>query len=87
MPTHQPFLTTAQGTHRFACSAVAVQAIIVNADEPTGFVGLAGLQPARRKKTDPPRGGKMLAARAKNTPAKPGKPATRVYRPALTFTS
>src|SRR5262252_3425838 len=33
MPTHQPFLTTAQGTHRFACSAVAVQAIIVNADE------------------------------------------------------
>jgi hypothetical protein len=33
MPTHQPFLTTAQGTRRFACSAVAVQAIIVNADE------------------------------------------------------
>jgi ADP-ribose pyrophosphatase YjhB (NUDIX family) len=33
MSTTQPFLTTAQGTRRFACSAVAVQAIIVNADE------------------------------------------------------
>ena len=33
MSTHQPFLTTAQGTRRFACSAVAVQAIIVNAAE------------------------------------------------------
>jgi ADP-ribose pyrophosphatase YjhB (NUDIX family) len=33
MPTPQPFLTNAQGTRRFACSAVAVQAIIVNADE------------------------------------------------------
>src|SRR4029450_10471382 len=33
MSTPQPFLTTAQGTRRFACSAVAVQAIIVNADE------------------------------------------------------
>src|SRR4029434_3694065 len=31
--TTQPFLTTAQGTRRFAYSAVAVQAIIVNADE------------------------------------------------------
>ena len=33
MSTTQPFLTIAQGTRRFACSAVAVQAIIVNADE------------------------------------------------------
>jgi hypothetical protein len=33
MSTTQPFLTTAQGTRRFACSAVAVQAIIVHADE------------------------------------------------------
>ena len=33
MSTTQPFLTTAQGTRRFACSAVAVQAIIVKADE------------------------------------------------------
>jgi hypothetical protein len=33
MPTPQPFMTSAQGTRRFACSAVAVQAIIVNADE------------------------------------------------------
>ena len=33
MFTHQPFLTTPQGTRRFACSAVAVQAIILNADE------------------------------------------------------
>jgi hypothetical protein len=33
MSTHQPFLTTAQGTRRFACSAVAVQAIIVNGAE------------------------------------------------------
>jgi ADP-ribose pyrophosphatase YjhB (NUDIX family) len=33
MSTPQPFLTTTQGTRRFACSAIAVQAIIVNADE------------------------------------------------------
>jgi ADP-ribose pyrophosphatase YjhB (NUDIX family) len=33
MSTYQPFLTTLQGTRRFACSAVAVQAIILNADE------------------------------------------------------
>jgi hypothetical protein len=33
MSTHQPFLSTAQGTRHFACSAVAVQAIIVNAAE------------------------------------------------------
>ena len=33
MSTHQPFLTTAQGTRRFACSAIAVQAIILNAAE------------------------------------------------------
>ena len=33
MPTPQPFMTNAQGTRRFACSAVAVQAIILNADE------------------------------------------------------
>jgi NADH pyrophosphatase NudC (nudix superfamily) len=33
MPTHQPFLTTAQGTRHFACSAIAVQAIILNAAE------------------------------------------------------
>jgi ADP-ribose pyrophosphatase YjhB (NUDIX family) len=33
MSTHQPFLTTVQGTRRFACSAVAVQAIILNATE------------------------------------------------------
>jgi hypothetical protein len=33
MSTIQPFLTAAQGARRFACSAVAVQAIIVNADE------------------------------------------------------
>ena len=33
MSTHQPFLITAQGTRRFACSAIAVQAIIVNAAE------------------------------------------------------
>ena len=32
MSTPQPFLTTVQGTRRFACSAVAVQAIILNAD-------------------------------------------------------
>jgi ADP-ribose pyrophosphatase YjhB (NUDIX family) len=32
MPTQQPFMTDAQG-RRFACSAVAVQAIILNADE------------------------------------------------------
>ena len=32
MPTPQPFMINAQGTRRFACSAVAVQAIIVNAD-------------------------------------------------------
>jgi 8-oxo-dGTP pyrophosphatase MutT (NUDIX family) len=32
MPTLQPFVTDAQGRH-FACSAVAVQAIIVKADE------------------------------------------------------
>ena len=32
MPTPQPFMLNAQGTRRFACSAVAVQAIIVNAD-------------------------------------------------------
>jgi ADP-ribose pyrophosphatase YjhB (NUDIX family) len=33
MSTHQPFLTTVQGTRHFACSAVAVQAIILNAAE------------------------------------------------------
>jgi ADP-ribose pyrophosphatase YjhB (NUDIX family) len=33
MSTPQLFLTTTQGTRRFACSAIAVQAIIVNADE------------------------------------------------------
>ena len=33
MPTPQPFMTNAQGTRRFACSAVAVQAIILKADE------------------------------------------------------
>jgi hypothetical protein len=33
MSTNQPFLTTIQGTRRFACSAVAVQAIILNAAE------------------------------------------------------
>lgn len=33
MPTPQPFMANAQGTRRFACSAVAVQAIIVNVDE------------------------------------------------------
>src|SRR6266511_4411144 len=33
MPTQQPFMTNAQGTRRFACSAVAVQAIILKADE------------------------------------------------------
>jgi hypothetical protein len=33
MSTHQPFLTTIQGTRRFACLAVAVQAIILNAAE------------------------------------------------------
>jgi ADP-ribose pyrophosphatase YjhB (NUDIX family) len=32
MPTSQPFMTDAQG-RRFACSAVAVQAIIVHEDE------------------------------------------------------
>jgi len=34
MPTPQPFMIAAQG-RRFACSAVAVQAIIVNEDERT----------------------------------------------------
>ena len=33
MPKQQPFMTNAQGTRHFACSAVAVQAIILNADE------------------------------------------------------
>lgn len=33
MSTPQPFLTNAQGTRRFACSAVAVQAIILKEDE------------------------------------------------------
>jgi NADH pyrophosphatase NudC (nudix superfamily) len=33
MSTHQPFLTTIQGIRCFACSAVAVQAIILNAAE------------------------------------------------------
>ena len=33
MPTPQPFMTNAQGTRRFACSAVAVQAIILKEDE------------------------------------------------------
>jgi hypothetical protein len=33
MATNQPFLTAVQGTRRFACSAVAVQAIILNAAE------------------------------------------------------
>jgi ADP-ribose pyrophosphatase YjhB (NUDIX family) len=33
MATNQPFLTAVQGTRRFACSAVAVQAIIFNAAE------------------------------------------------------
>jgi hypothetical protein len=32
MPTQQPFMTDAQG-RRFACSAVAVQAIIASADK------------------------------------------------------
>ena len=32
VPQQQPFMTDAQGRH-FACSAVAVQAIIFNADE------------------------------------------------------
>src|SRR5262245_29152821 len=33
MPKLQPFMTNALGTRHFACSAVAVQAIILNADE------------------------------------------------------
>ena len=33
MLTPQPFMTNAQGTRRFACSAVAVQAIILKEDE------------------------------------------------------
>jgi ADP-ribose pyrophosphatase YjhB (NUDIX family) len=33
MPQQQPFMTNAQGTRRFICSAVAVQAIILNTDE------------------------------------------------------
>src|SRR5512132_651423 len=33
MSTHQPFLTSTEGTRRFACSAIAVQAIILNAAE------------------------------------------------------
>ncbi len=33
MAMPQPFLTTSQGPRRFACSAVAVQAIILNAAE------------------------------------------------------
>jgi ADP-ribose pyrophosphatase YjhB (NUDIX family) len=33
MPQQQPFMTAVQGARRFACSAVAVQALILNADE------------------------------------------------------
>jgi ADP-ribose pyrophosphatase YjhB (NUDIX family) len=33
MSQPQPFLTTVKGSRRFACSAVALQAIILNADE------------------------------------------------------
>ena len=33
MPKPQPFMTNALGTRHFACSAVAVQAIILDADE------------------------------------------------------
>jgi ADP-ribose pyrophosphatase YjhB (NUDIX family) len=33
MPQQQPFMPTVHGARRFACSAVAVQAIILNTDE------------------------------------------------------
>ncbi len=33
MPTHQPCMTNAQGTRRFACLAVALQAIILKEHE------------------------------------------------------
>ena len=48
MSTPQPFLTTTQGTRRFACSAIAVQAIIVNTDERVLLLSSADEEPARR---------------------------------------
>jgi ADP-ribose pyrophosphatase YjhB (NUDIX family) len=35
MPSLQPFISNKKGTRRFACSAVALQAVVVNSEEQT----------------------------------------------------
>jgi len=56
MANLQPFITNIKGTRRFACSAVALQAVVVNPEEKVlllsspsrqaGFVKAAGRAPA-----------------------------------------
>jgi hypothetical protein len=54
---------------------------------PPGFAGLPGFKPAPTQKKKTPLGGEKCVGTGEKHTRKTWKPATRVYRPALTFTS